>query len=115
MKLMLPTEIPIMGQIVKISYQEELDLDGEELAGACMAGDNLIMISTTEHETEKEILKTLGHELVHFVWAKSGLTHILGEHEEPCTVSIEENLLPLFRFDRRRWRKKIEVTIGNQD
>lgn len=113
MKLMLPTELQVMGQKVKISYQPKINLDGEELAGACMAGDNLILISTTEHKTEAAVLATLGHELFHFVLDKTGLTSLLGELEEPITESVEENFLPIFNFNRRKWRKKVEVEIGD--
>jgi len=112
---MLPTEIPLMGQIVKIQYQYKLDLDGEELSGACMPAANLIMVSTSEHETERDIIKTIAHEAVHCVLGKSGLADLLGEHEESVVVAIEENFFPLCNFNRRKWRKKVEVEIGRKN
>lgn len=115
MKIKVPTEILVMGKKVSICYKNKLNLDGEYLSGACIADDNLILISLAENQTLESIEKTLAHEIFHFVMAKSGLTNLLGDNEEVFTVCVEENYFPLFKFNRRLWRKKVEVEIGSKD
>ena len=116
MRVRVPTELQIMGKKVTVAYMDKVNFDGEDLSGACMAGANLIMLSLSEHDTEEELLSTLSHETAHYIIAKSGLSELLGEEkEEAAVVSIEENLLPLFRWNRRKWRKIIEVELADKD
>lgn len=111
MKITMPTELQVMGQTVKIEYNYLVELDDDELSGCCVAGENLIQISLKENRTAEELEKTLAHELFHYVMAKTGLTHIIHQFEESITVAQEENFFPLFRFDRRKWIKKIQLEV----
>lgn len=111
MKVTMPTELQVMGQTVNIEYMQKVVVDDEELSGCCQSGENRIMISLSENKTAQDLEKTLAHELFHFVMAKTGMTHILSQYEEALTVAQEENFIPLFRFDRRRWTKKIKIDV----
>lgn len=116
MRIKVPTELNVMGKLVKIEYQDEINLDGEDLSGACLASANLILISLGEHDSEEELLLTLNHELIHYVLEKSGVSNLLDyEKEETIVVALEENLLPMLKWDKRKWRKKIEVEIGRKN
>ena len=112
MKIRVPTELPIMGKRVKIEYVYGLEEDGETLSGLCRSRENLIKICLKENTTEESVHLTLAHEAFHYVVHKSGLSHLLGENEESLTVCTEENFVPLFRFNKRIWRKVIEVELG---
>ncbi len=112
----LPTELQIMGQKVKIEYHKGLlDDEGNEASGLCYSGQNLIKICLKENTNEAAALSTLGHEMFHFVVAKCGLSEILGENEESLAIGLEENFLPLFNFNRRKWKKKEEVEYGSEN
>ena len=104
-----------MGQTVSIEYIDDLVSDGQSLFGECDSQANKITICAKKHKNEKEIISTISHELVHFVLAKCGISELLGDNEESIVISLEENLLPLFNFNRRKWRKKEEVQIGAKD
>jgi len=116
-KVKVPTELKIMGKTVRIVYKSKLVQDGEALSGLCCAGDNLIMVGLNEHATERDLLATIAHECTHFVIAKSGLSDLLNDHEEPLVVCIEQNLFPLFNFKRKAWRKpiQVELTLDEED
>lgn len=106
----LPTELQIMGKKVKVTYTNGLkDEDGDYSSGLCDSGNNTIHICTKENTTEEEILSTLGHEMIHFVIAKSGLSELIGDKEESLVIVLEEHLLPLFSHNRKKWRKRKEV------
>jgi len=113
MKVTMPTELQVMGQTVNITYLDKVFIDDEELSGCCQASLNLIQISLSENKTAESLEKTLAHELFHFVIAKTGLTYVIGQYEEALTVAQEENFIPLFRFDRRKWTKKIKIDVDS--
>ena len=111
----LPTELIVMGQKVEVEYVDDLNSDDTGLYGECDYQNNKIRICSKKHKTEKDVISTMSHELVHFVLAKCGMSELLGENEESVVICLEENLLPLFNINRRKWRKKKEVQIGSQD
>lgn len=116
MKVKVPTELMVMGKKVRIEYKRDLKVDGELVAGSYVTGDNTIRVGLSQHDSYDGLLSTIQHELVHYVLAKSGVNnHLTEESEEAIAVAIEENLLPLMRMNRRKWRKPTEVYIGNLD
>ena len=111
----LPTELQVMGQTVSIEYVDDLKTEDDSLYGECSPQTNVIRICSRKHKNEKEIISTIAHELTHFVLAKCGISELLGDNEESIVISIEENLLPLFNFNKRKWRKKEEIQIGSEN
>jgi hypothetical protein len=111
----LPTELQVMGQIVSIEYVDDLEAGDESLMGECDDQYNVIRVCSSKNKNEKEIISAITHELVHFVLAKCGISVLLGDNEESIAISIEENLLPLFNFNKRKWRKKEEIQLGSEN
>ena len=109
----LPTELMIMGKKVNIEYVDGLENEGEAASGLCHSGLKKIQICTKENETEEDILNTLGHEMIHFVLHTTGWSAKLGDDEESLVVALEENFLPLFNHDRKKWKKREEVELGS--
>lgn len=102
--------IQVAGHKIQIAYLPVVDHDGE-CSGWSSPFENRIEVSLAECTTEEEILACLFHELVHVVLHKSGTAYRLGDSEEAVVILVEELLWPILRFDRRKWRKNIEVEI----
>ncbi len=106
----VPSELSICGQTVKIIYDDECT---GEVCGMAEPADNKIYIYPAMHKTEDALLKTLAHEAFHVFLDYTGLSnHMSAETEESIACGIENGYFPLFRFDRRKWRKTLEIQIG---
>lgn len=110
----LPTSINILGTWVKIKYVDNIPSENYYLHGIFEADKNQITIRIADSAT---MYKTLIHEMMHGVFAYSGLGQVIDEKQEEaicCAIEWLEKLFYLkskagfvrFRDSKRRVQPK---------
>ena len=105
----LPASINILGHWVKIKYVDNIPSENDYLHGIFEVDKNQITIRIADSVT---MYKTLIHELMHGIFAYSGIGQIIDEREEEaicCTIEYLEKLFylkPKTRYIRLRNSKR---------
>jgi uncharacterized protein YjaZ len=92
-------KLDILGMIVNIQYQPQVELNGVLVAGVYYP-DRCQIFVATEDRTDEQIYATLLHELGHAVFYRVGLhnTNVNPEVEEIIVDNIATVLVENFKF-----------------